>query len=173
MLCISFWFFIRSCTFYCKPNIWFSPAIVLKKWPFARVSCLYQNLQNKGSIKQANKLYWLRDSPGKGYNKIFKNVDTTDKCRPQKNGRQNLFSRPISSEPARKLLMCHIKALNTDSLVFSCTSRIQIKWLFLKVWKLRHIKFTTYACKLPFRKPSGFVSFDGNGCNCSNVGCIS
>lgn len=36
------------------------------------------------------------------------------------------------SEPARKLLMCHIKALNTDSLVFSCTSRIQIKWLFLK-----------------------------------------
>lgn len=77
------------------------------------------------------------------------------------------------SEPARKLLMCHIKALNTDSLVFSCTSRIQIKWLFLKVWKLRHIKFTTYACKLPFRKPSGFVSFDGNGCNCSNVGCIS
>lgn len=95
MFCISFRFFIRSCTFYCKPNIWFSPAIVLKKWPFARVSCLYQYLQNKGSNKQANKLYWLRDSPGKGYNKIFKNVDTTDKCRPQKNGRQNLFSRPI------------------------------------------------------------------------------
>jgi len=71
MLCISFRFFVRRCTFYCKPNIWFSPAIVLKTWPFARVSCLYQNLQNKGTNKEANKLYWLRDSPGKGYNKIF------------------------------------------------------------------------------------------------------
>ena len=46
------------------------------------------------------------------------------------------------SEPARKLLMCHIKALNTDSLVFSCTSRIQIKWLFLKNFK--GVKTSTY-----------------------------
>ena len=173
MLCISFRFFIRSCTFYCKPNIWFSPAIVLKKWPFARVSCLYQNLQNKGSNKkQTNYIGWgivlVRVTI-----RFLKMLIPLTNVDHRRMAGKTYFPRRSGSEPARKLLMCHIKALNTDSLVFSCTSRIQIKWLFLKVWKLRHIKFTTYACKLPFRKPSGFVSFDGNGCNCSNVGCIS